>query len=78
LSVRLQRIRDLLGYGLILADNGFDMYIQGTMDPRWDNDVLNPAFRSLIADDFEVVALGWGRGIPPQPVTKLRIIRQPF
>jgi hypothetical protein len=46
-------------YGLILADNGTDMYITGTHDPRWDNDVLNPAFASLTADDFEVVQLGW-------------------
>jgi hypothetical protein len=46
-------------YGLILADNGSDMYIQGTMDARWDNDVLNPAFAALTADDFEVVQLGW-------------------
>ena len=46
-------------YGLILADNGSDLYIQGTMDPRWDNDVLNPAFHSLFASDFEVIELGW-------------------
>jgi hypothetical protein len=46
-------------YGLILADNGSDMYIQGTYDTRWDNDVLNPAFGSLTAGDFEVVQLGW-------------------
>ena len=46
-------------YGLILADNGADMYIQGTMDARWNNDVLNPAFRSLHAGDFEVIELGW-------------------
>lgn len=46
-------------YGLILADNGSDMYIQGTMDPRWDNDILNPAFHSLYADQFEVLQLGW-------------------
>jgi hypothetical protein len=46
-------------YGLILADNGSDMYITGTMDPRWDNDILNPAFHSLTADDFEVIELGW-------------------
>ncbi len=31
------------------------MFIQGTMDARWNNDVLNPAFHSLTADDFEVV-----------------------
>ena len=46
-------------YGLILADNGTDMMIQGTMDDRWDNDVLNPAFHSLTAGDFEVVQLGY-------------------
>ncbi len=46
-------------YGLILADNGTDMYIQGTMDSLWDNDILNPAFHGLYADDFEVIELGW-------------------
>jgi hypothetical protein len=48
-------------YGLIVADNGADMYVSGTMDPAWNNDVLNPAFHSLRADDFEVIVLGWGR-----------------
>ena len=72
----LQKIfRAMKRYGLILADNGSDMYIQGTMDARWNNDVLNPAFRSLTAHDFEVIELGWGRGTPPQPVTNLRIVR---
>lgn len=46
-------------YGLIVADNGTDMYVTGTMDPGWDNDALNPAFHSITADDFEVVELGW-------------------
>jgi hypothetical protein len=46
-------------YGLLLADNGTDMYVTGTHDARWDNDVLNPAFASLTAGDFEVVQLGW-------------------
>jgi len=46
-------------YGLILADNGTDMYITGTHDTRWNNDVLNPAFASLRASDFEVIQLGW-------------------
>ncbi|HEV8242072.1 MAG TPA: hypothetical protein VGS57_22090 [Thermoanaerobaculia bacterium] len=49
-------------YGLIVADNGTDMYVQGTYDRRWDNDVLNPAFASLRASDFEVVQLGWRGG----------------
>jgi hypothetical protein len=56
----VQRIfRAMKTYGLIVADNGSDMYISGTMDSRWNNDVLNPAFRSLTANDFEVVMLGW-------------------
>jgi hypothetical protein len=46
-------------YGLIVADNGSDMYITGAMDSRWNNGELNPAFRSLTADDFEVIQLGW-------------------
>ena len=46
-------------YGLIVADRGGNMYVQGTMDSRWDNDVINPAFHSLKASDFEVVKLGW-------------------
>jgi hypothetical protein len=46
-------------YGLIVADNGTNMYISGAYDVRWDNDVLNPAFASLTAGDFEVVELGW-------------------
>jgi hypothetical protein len=46
-------------YGLIVADNGSDMYVTGAYDPRWDNDVLNPAFAQLRATDFEVVQLGW-------------------
>ena len=55
-------------YGLILADNGSDMYVQGTYDTRWDNDVLNPAFGSLKVSDFEVVELGWQpTGAPSDP-----------
>lgn len=85
--LRLEASKDLSGYpaplrriframqvhGLIVADNGTDMYVTGTMDPRWNNDELNPAFRSLTADDFEVVELGWGRA--PAPPRNLRIVR---
>jgi hypothetical protein len=46
-------------YGLIVADNGSDMYITGAYDTRWDNGVLNPAFASLHASDFEVIQRGW-------------------
>ncbi len=59
--VAIQRVfQAMKTYGLIVADNGSDLYISGTMDPRWDNDVLNPAFHSLHANDFEVVQRGWG------------------
>ena len=54
-------------YGLIVADNGSDMYVQGTYDTRWDNDVLNPAFASLKARDFEVVQLGWKPAVSRRP-----------
>lgn len=46
-------------YGLIVADNGTDLYVTGTYDTRWDNDLLNPAFSSIRGSDFEVVQLGW-------------------
>ena len=51
--------RAMQKYGLIVADNGTDMYITGTFDTRWDNDILNPAFALLSASDFDVVELGW-------------------
>ena len=46
-------------YGLIVADNGSDMYVSGAYDPRWNNDELNPAFFALKVSDFEVVQRGW-------------------
>jgi hypothetical protein len=71
----IQRIfRAMQTYGLIVADNGSDMYISGTMDARWNNGVLNPAFAALTADDFEVIQLGWRSNIPLPP-TNLRIVR---
>jgi hypothetical protein len=51
--------RAMQKYGLIVADNGTDMYITGTFDTRWNNGILNPAFSLLTASDFEVVQLGW-------------------
>ncbi|HYC92091.1 MAG TPA: hypothetical protein VEO54_22955, partial [Thermoanaerobaculia bacterium] len=71
----IQKIfRAMKRYGLIVADNGSDMYISGTYDTRWNNDVLNPAFRALKASDFEVVQLGWAPQVAlvaeiPQTVT---------
>jgi hypothetical protein len=71
----IQKIfRAMKRYGLIVADNGSDLYVSGTYDTRWDNDVLNPAFRSLTANDFEVVQLGYRpTATPPSPPVNLRI-----
>ena len=56
----VQRIfRAMQRYGLIVADNGSDMYVSGTYDTRWNNGVLNPAFGALTANDFEVIKLGY-------------------
>lgn len=54
-------------YGLIVADNGSNLFISGAYDARWNNDVLNPAFASLRASDFEVVKLGWRPSSTPPP-----------
>ena len=51
--------RGMQTHGLIVADNGSDMYVSGAMDPRWNTDELNPAFRALTAADFDVIRLGW-------------------
>jgi hypothetical protein len=59
--------RAMQRHGLIVADNGSDMFVSGAFDPRWNNDVLNPAFRALTANDFEVIALGWRGGSSPAP-----------
>jgi hypothetical protein len=68
----VQRIfRAMQRYGLIVADNGSDMYISGTFDPRWNNDILNPAFASLTANDFEVIELGWRGTTTTAPCTPL-------
>jgi len=63
-------------YGLLVADNGSDMYVTGTYDTRWDNDVLNPAFSAIKASDFEVVKLGWQPDTTP-PCTRPTITLNP-
>jgi hypothetical protein len=65
--------RAMQRYGLIVADNGSDLYVSGTYDTRWNNDVLNPAFAALTATDFDVITLG---AHPPTAPTSLRIFGQ--
>ena len=64
----IQRIfRAMQQYGVIVADNGSDMYISGTYDTRWNNGQLNPAFAALTASDFDVIQLGYQPAPGPPP-----------
>ena len=44
-------------YGMIVADNGSNMYFQGAPDARWDDDDLN-ALKAIDASNFDVVQMG--------------------
>ena len=65
--------RAMQKYGLIVADNGSDMYITGTFDTRWNNGILNPAFSLLSASDFEVVQLGWKPAVAAPALASLSV-----
>ncbi len=57
-------------YGLIVADNGSDMYVSGAYDTRWDTPLVGPRWGTITASDFEVVKLGWKPSTSP-PVLNL-------
>jgi hypothetical protein len=44
-------------YGLIVADNGSNMYFQGATDARWDDNDLD-ALKTVNASQFDVVQMG--------------------
>ena len=44
-------------YGMILADNGSNLFFQGTPDSRWSDDDLD-ALKSVPASAFDVVKMG--------------------
>jgi len=50
-------LKALQQYGMIMADNGSNMYISGAPDDRWDNDDLHN-LGQITASDFEVVQMG--------------------
>jgi hypothetical protein len=41
-------------YGIVLADNGSNWYVNGAPDERWDNDMLHQ-LDVLTGNDFEAV-----------------------
>jgi hypothetical protein len=49
-------LKALQQYGMIMADNGSNMYISGAPDDRWDNDDLHN-LGQLTASDFEVLQM---------------------
>ncbi|MFO1312249.1 MAG: hypothetical protein U1F41_09320 [Burkholderiales bacterium] len=65
--------RAMQKHGLIVADNGSDMYVTGTFDTRWNNGILNPAFALLRASDFEVVQLGWRPAVVAPALSTLTV-----
>ncbi len=50
-------LRGLKKHGMILADNGSDMFISGSPHEKWDDEVL-ATLRRVKAKDFEVLRLG--------------------
>ncbi len=50
-------LRALKKYGMFVADNGSDMFLSGTADPRWNDDEMN-TLKNVKASDFEVVKMG--------------------
>lgn len=49
-------LKALQQYGMIMADNGSNMFISGAPDDRWDNDDLHN-LGQLTASDFEVLTM---------------------
>jgi hypothetical protein len=71
-DAQLQKIYQAMKtYGLIVADNGSNMYVTGAYDPRWTSPVVQGSWPGLHASDFEVVQLGWKPSTSP-PVLNLR------
>jgi hypothetical protein len=62
-------LRALQQYGMILADNGGDFFIQGATDPRWDDaDLANLA--GIPSSEFDVMPMtpefpGWDSATAP-------------
>ena len=50
-------LRAMQQYGLIVADNGSNMFFQGTPDARWNDSDLN-VLKTINASEFEVVQMG--------------------
>jgi hypothetical protein len=52
-------LTEMQNYGLIVADNGSNMFFQGAPDARWDDNDLD-ALKAIDASNFDVVQMGTG------------------
>jgi len=101
MSIRLKASVDISGYsaadqviltamkqyGMILADNGSNLYFQGAPDTRWNDDDLSN-LKNIPGSDFEVVQMtpaypGWDAvtaptGALPTTTIPLTCIHQPL
>ena len=50
-------LKAMQNFGMIVADNGSNMYFQGSPDARWDDNDLN-ALKAIDASQFDVVQMG--------------------
>jgi hypothetical protein len=50
-------LKAMQNYGLIVADNGSNMFFQGAPDARWDDNDLD-ALKAIDASNFDVVQMG--------------------
>jgi hypothetical protein len=50
-------LTEMQQYGLIVADNGSNMFFQGAPDARWDDNDLD-ALKAIDASNFDVVQMG--------------------
>ena len=50
-------LKALKTYGMFVADNGSDWYVNGAPDPRWNDDALN-TLKRVTGSAFEVVKMG--------------------
>jgi Putative Ig domain len=50
-------LTEMQKYGLIVADNGSNMFFQGAPDARWDDNDLD-ALKAIDASNFDVVQMG--------------------
>jgi hypothetical protein len=59
-------LQALKKYGLILADNGSNLYVTGTNDSRW-NDATLATMKTVRASNFEVVRMDPGQIVTSCP-----------